>query len=204
MNTLLKWTAITFATWCSLIGVATAGIFDGQTIHYQYYFHTPDTLYSHAANGDHLVGSGVEITNIVDGYGTMDFSGDEFVINFDRGTSFNPAEFNGFVISDLYDSMDSFTSFGLVSNTGVAGNPVLTFDSDHLSVNWEGLSFHGGSLVFTTSHLFDIAATDFVTTDFATTDFATSPAPEPETYALFMAGLGLMGFITRRRKNHQS
>jgi hypothetical protein len=31
-----------------------------------------------------------------------------------------------------------------------------------------------------------------------------SPAPEPETYAMFMAGLGLMGFIARRRKNGQS
>ena len=28
--------------------------------------------------------------------------------------------------------------------------------------------------------------------------------PEPETYALFMAGLGLMGFIARRRKNGQA
>ena len=28
--------------------------------------------------------------------------------------------------------------------------------------------------------------------------------PEPETYAMFMAGLGLMGFIARRRKNGQS
>jgi probable HAF family extracellular repeat protein len=28
--------------------------------------------------------------------------------------------------------------------------------------------------------------------------------PEPETYALFMAGLGLMGFIARRRKNSQA
>ena len=27
------------------------------------------------------------------------------------------------------------------------------------------------------------------------------PVPEPETYAMFMAGLGLMGFIARRRKN---
>ena len=33
-------------------------------------------------------------------------------------------------------------------------------------------------------------------------DFA--PLPEPETYALFMAGLGLMGFIARRRKNSQA
>ena len=32
----------------------------------------------------------------------------------------------------------------------------------------------------------------------------TSPTPEPETYAMFMAGLGLMGFIARRRKNGQA
>lgn len=31
-----------------------------------------------------------------------------------------------------------------------------------------------------------------------------SSVPEPETYALFLAGLGLMGFIARRRKNGQT
>jgi hypothetical protein len=30
--------------------------------------------------------------------------------------------------------------------------------------------------------------------------FSTSPVPEPETYAMLMAGLGLMGFVARRRK----
>ena len=34
--------------------------------------------------------------------------------------------------------------------------------------------------------------------------FLLTPVPEPETYALFMAGLGLMGFIARRRKNDQA
>jgi hypothetical protein len=29
----------------------------------------------------------------------------------------------------------------------------------------------------------------------------TSPIPEPETYAMLLAGLGLMGFVARRRKN---
>jgi hypothetical protein len=29
----------------------------------------------------------------------------------------------------------------------------------------------------------------------------TTPVPEPETYAMFLAGLGLMGAIARRRKN---
>ena len=31
-----------------------------------------------------------------------------------------------------------------------------------------------------------------------------APIPEPEIYAMFMAGLGLMGFIARRRKNGQA
>jgi len=30
--------------------------------------------------------------------------------------------------------------------------------------------------------------------------FVLSPIPEPETYAMLLAGLGLMGFIARRRK----
>ena len=192
MSKLLKWMGISFAAWCSFIGVATAGVFDGKIIHYQYFFHESDTMYSDAANGDHLVGSGVEITNVVDGYGTLDFSGDGFDINFDRGSSFNPAAFNGFVISDLYDSMDTFTSFSLVSNTGVAGTPVLSFDADHLSVNWQGLGFGGGSLHFITTS---------IPPELATADSATSPVPEPEIYAMFMAGLGLMGFMARRRKS---
>ncbi|MEI8385529.1 MAG: PEP-CTERM sorting domain-containing protein [Nitrosomonadaceae bacterium] len=33
---------------------------------------------------------------------------------------------------------------------------------------------------------------------------AVTSVPEPESYALFMAGLGVMGFIARRRKNGQS
>jgi probable HAF family extracellular repeat protein len=36
------------------------------------------------------------------------------------------------------------------------------------------------------------------------TPIPVAPVPEPETYALFMAGLGLMGFIARRRKNDQA
>lgn len=30
------------------------------------------------------------------------------------------------------------------------------------------------------------------------------PVPEPETYAMLLAGLGLMAFISRHRKNEQT
>jgi hypothetical protein len=33
---------------------------------------------------------------------------------------------------------------------------------------------------------------------------AVTSVPEPESYAMFMAGLGVMGFIARRRKKSQS
>ena len=32
----------------------------------------------------------------------------------------------------------------------------------------------------------------------------TSPVPEPETYALLLAGLGLLGFHARRRKQKEA
>ena len=30
------------------------------------------------------------------------------------------------------------------------------------------------------------------------------PVPEPETYAMMLAGLGLMGFVARRRKQKEA
>src|SRR5687768_9305405 len=83
-------------------GAANAGVFDGQTVNYQYYFPDLSTPYSNAANGDYLVDSSVEISNVVDGFGTMDFSSDGFVVSFTNGSSFTPGSFNGFVVNDVF------------------------------------------------------------------------------------------------------
>ena len=41
---------------------------------------------------------------------------------------------------------------------------------------------------------------DFSNLELFARDAVTTPVPEPETYALFLAGLGMMGFMARRRK----
>jgi hypothetical protein len=41
----------------------------------------------------------------------------------------------------------------------------------------------------------------FIEKKFAGIEIFTTPVPEPETYALFLAGLGLVGFIARRRSD---
>jgi len=145
MRNSLRLMAVSVALWLSSnTGVATAGIFDEHTVNYQYYFPNLSTPYASAGNGNYLVDSGVEISDVVDGLGTIDFSGDQFTVSFSHSGSFSPTEFNGFVISDLTANINPFTAFTLISNTGVSSTPVLSFDSNHLYVNWEGLNYSRG------------------------------------------------------------
>lgn len=184
MKNTLRLVAVSIVMWFGLgTGAANAGLFDGKTVNYQYYFPDLTTPYSAAANGNYLVSASVEISNVVDGYGTLDFSGDSFIISFAYGSSYSSAPFNGFAISDAISTMDPFVSFNLVSNTGVLGTPVLSFDADHLYVSWQGLNFGGGDLVFIVN-----------------SDTTISPVPEPETHSMLIVGLGLVGYTLRRRK----
>lgn len=66
------------------------------------------------------------------------------------------------------------------SSTVVAGFSLanLTYNSTNVAVDWQNVSFHAGDKVV----------------------LNISPAPEPETYAMMIAGLGLVGTVTRRKK----
>lgn len=104
-----------------------------------------------------------------------------------------------------------------VSTIGLKTNPANTG-----SVNWDFADYFGNSSNFPTTRLTQGEEVKWTTT-FASVQSPlfgspamilkvqgygnsseytpTSPIPEPETYAMMLAGLGLMGLVARRRKN---
>lgn len=166
---------------------ANAGIFDGKSVKFQYYLPDLSYPYSGASNGTFAVGEGVEILNLVDNFGTLDIQSNGFTAHFYGaidiyGTDFDHSYiFNGFRITDVYGVIDAFSSFSIIGNTDLVGTPMLTFDADNLWVNWGNTSMpRAGDVQFAVN----VAA----------------PVPEPETYAMMLAGLGLLGIVARRRK----
>jgi PEP-CTERM motif len=109
-----------------------------------------------------------------------------------------PYSFNGLVASDLNDSSGNALQ-GVLVDTNMAGwdSSRLSFGGDYVQFDWKGLSF--------TSNIWNADQTSIITpaTYFnATLDFGgtTAPVPEPEIYAMLGLGLGLMGWVGRRRK----
>ncbi|WP_229218879.1 PEP-CTERM sorting domain-containing protein [Rugamonas brunnea] len=65
--------------------------------------------------------------------------------------------------------------------------------------NYLALHFGDGEMLF---HWTQAAANPFVVTSDKLSNYRafSSPVPEPETYGMLLAGLGLVGFLARRRK----
>jgi hypothetical protein len=158
-------------------------IFDGQTINYQYYY--PDLLspYSNADNGNKLGGPGIEVTNVADNRVTMDISDTNIFVGYLNTAAWNAAAFNGFVITDVFGTIPDFTSVLLNPSTNLAGLDAsrISFDANHIWVNWQGLSFSSENAV--------------------SLDVEAGPAvPEPTSLVLLASGLmGLRAARNRRR-----
>ena len=87
------------------------------------------------------------------------------------------------------DMVEQFTALTGIENDNFYGFTGISFDRIHIdTTSVEGVSYILDNLQVASS--FDGSPVTQV--------------PEPESYAMFMAGLALMGFIARRRKNGQS
>lgn len=104
-------------------------------------------------------------------------------------TSFTLPSWVGYEYSDAFGTIDSFTQITLNSETNLIGldQGDISFDADHIWISM------GGVTVFPGSRL--------------SVDVASGPVPsvpEPDTYALMLAGLGLLGLTAKRRKQQHA
>ena len=74
------------------------------------------------------------------------------------------------------------------------GDAIITSETGHQV--WD-IHYNGSTFVTTQIGTFPAQPEDGI---FVTADIIRQPIPEPETYALMMAGLGVLGFVARRRR----
>jgi len=118
-------------------------------------------------------------------------------LTFGSGTdeevkAWRPAIANGTVIGDSWSN--DYTQGGLTADYGTL---VGQFDSGNffkIGTNYSGTVANAGTLKL---FYFDSNSGDNYGSIVATV----TAVPEPETYAMMLAGLGLMGAIARRRKS---
>ncbi len=109
-------------------------------------------------------------------------------------------DFNGLIVSDLDDSSGNPLQSVTVSTNMVGWDSSrLSFGGDYVRFDWKGLTTNSDLYEWNGDERVLIKpATYFnVTLDFGGT---AAPIPEPETYAMMLAGLGLLGLTARRRR----
>jgi len=176
----------TLAVSAIVLGATAANAtFTGATVNYQYYYPNVSSPYSGAANGNYVVGPGVEISDVAAGHATMDISAANIYIDFlDGPDTWTASSYNGWILSDTSNNLATILGVTIDPATNMAGFSLsnVSFDADSISINWAGLSFDPNTVV----------SLNVV--------FADSAVPEPSTWAMMLLGFGSIGVALRRRR----
>ena len=152
--------------------------------------------------------SAVEIANL-SGW-NIDTTGNSLSLTWNKADEFmnsgSPA-FIGFKITDTNNQMADILGVSVMNTTytpSTYGNLVegfmpsqVTFDANNIYVNLNTAMWHAAPMASMGDPYRDHIA---LSVNFQ----SASPVPEPETYAMLLAGLGLMGAVIRRRRGNQA
>jgi hypothetical protein len=147
----------------------------------------PDLAHIYADAGVATVGADIEYpAGAFAGYSAsweIDITDNQlFITNTDFGFPFGEAEFNGFVLTVL--SGPELLSAAVNPASGFAPIDVSVFGGNELRLNFSGVGASNDDGPLTA--VIDIAFANAI--------------PEPETYAMLIAGCALLGFVARRRR----
>ena len=147
----------------------------GDTVEGSYYY--PDTSTFFEDMGTSVISaSGTQFTSdpLV-----LTVTGDTITANFANAGFWFAADFNGFELANLSKNFGAITLNSMSNMVGFT-NANFSASGNLLTVNWQGLSFTQSTQV-----IFNVAAL--------------APVPEPETYAMLLAGMGVIGAVARRK-----
>jgi uncharacterized protein YjbI with pentapeptide repeats len=169
----------------ALAGPAHAGLV-GSTLSQAYYYPDIVTPYGSATSlpPSFTVGAGEEGMVNVEGvtFLHVDFSDAGLVVDFDTllaNPTWNNVAFNGLVFDG--PALESITGISLTGATQFPGFDLsrVTLDGTSLRLNFAGLSYDDSTRI----------------------GLAFATVPEPETWALLIAGFGMAGMALRRRRS---
>lgn len=146
--------------------------FEGNTLQYQGFFPDLSTEYSPAQTA--IVGPGVEFVDDTS-FLRVDVADLGFTVFDDYGGDFVPADFNGFVLSDINGTIAAITGVTFTGGGFAGEQPVVTFDADNIYVDFSGIG---------------IITTPGVGYSF---DVSFNAVPEPATWAMMLVGVGGIG-----------
>jgi hypothetical protein len=94
------------------------------------------------------VGTGTE-GDMYGNYAQLNFTDNQIIVDYSGSASWSTATFNGFHVVDSLNQLSNITNVTLDSTSNMVGlvGSRVTFDSNNIWVNWNGLPFNANTLV---------------------------------------------------------